>query len=131
MDDDAYRPGRCNIGGADLRARARLGWIATAIAVVVAGALVPLDVSPWWALLVAPPTYVGASGLLQARAGFCVGYAAAGRYGFGRSRGPTGRVADEESRAADRARARSLNGAAARWTLAATAVAAVLAAVIP
>lgn len=128
MDEAGYRPGACNIGDVDVRTRARLGRIGVAVAVVVAGAIVALDPSPWWSLLVAPPAYVGATGLLQARARFCVGHAAAGRHGFGDAPGPSGRVEDEGSRAADRARARELNGAAARWTILAAAAAAALAA---
>lgn len=124
--DDEYQPGSCNIGPADVRARARLGQVGVAVALLVAVLVASFASSPWWALLVAPPAYAGATGLLQARARFCVGFAAAGRYGFGASRGPTGRVTDEAARAADRERARRLNSSAARWTIAVTALAVLL-----
>jgi hypothetical protein len=73
-------------------------------------------------LLAAIPTYVGAIGMLQARAGFCVGYAAARSYGFGSSRGTTGTVEDDEAYAADRARARQINAQAARATILVAAI---------
>jgi hypothetical protein len=118
---DGYVPGACNIGAADVRARARIGWAGVVATIVLAAVLLALRVPPWAMLLTMPTAYVAATGLLQARARFCVGYAAAGRYGFGEQRGPTGRIVDAAARAADRARARQLNGRAARWTIAVVA----------
>jgi hypothetical protein len=123
MDEplDDYVPGVCNIGGADVRARAAIGWIGVVATVLVAAVVLVLDTHPAFMLLVAIPAYVAATGHLQARARFCVGYAAAGRYGFGASRGPTGRVADDANLAADRATARRINGRAAQLTILVTA----------
>jgi hypothetical protein len=116
-----YVPGTCNIGDVDARARARVGWAGVGATIALAVGVLAIGAHPAWMLAVAAPAYVAAIGLLQARSRFCVGYAAAGRYGFGDSRGPTGAVADGEHRAADVARARTINGRAARWTILATA----------
>jgi hypothetical protein len=124
---DKYVPGVCNIGGADVRARATVGWIGVAGTILVAAVVLALDPHPAFMLLAAVPVYVAATGHLQARARFCVGYAAAGRYGFGASRGPTGRIEDDASIAADRATARRINGRAAQLTILVTAVLAALA----
>jgi hypothetical protein len=123
MDEtlDEYVPGVCNIGGADVRARATIGWIGVVATVLVAAAVLALDASPAFMLLAAVPSYVAATGHLQARARFCVGYAAAGRYGFGASRGPSGRVEGDANLAADRATARRINGRAAQLTIVVTA----------
>jgi hypothetical protein len=55
-------------------------------------------------LLVAIPAILSASGYLQAYFKFCAGFGAAGVYNFD-DVGTTDRIADEASRALDRARA--------------------------
>jgi hypothetical protein len=127
---DEYVPGTCNIGAVDARARARVGWAGVAATVALAGGVLAIGAHPAWMLAAAVPAYVAAIGLLQARSRFCVGYAAAGRYGFGSSRGPTGAVADDEHRAADVARARRINALAARWTIVVAAALVVVAALV-
>lgn len=94
-----------------------MGWFGVAASVLIAAFVLRLGLPPALMFTVVVPVYVAAIGLLQARAGFCVGYAAAGSYGFGDETGATGTVEDDESRAADVQRARKLNGQASRLTI--------------
>lgn len=119
--EDQYVAGACNIGGADVTARRRAGWFGVVATAIVAIAVLALGAPPLGMLITAPFAYVAAIGHLQARARFCIGYAAAGRYGFGDRRGPSGAVEDAAARAADRDRARAVAGSAARWTILVTA----------
>lgn len=124
MTRSEYVPGVCNIGEAEITRRRRGGWIALVVTVVVLVALNWWDVNRWWKLLVFFPAAASASGLLQARLRFCVGFSRAGVFNFGEL-GERHRVSDEKARAADRFRGSQINLYSA-FIGAAVAVAAVL-----
>jgi hypothetical protein len=101
---DAYVPGVCNIGPAEIARRRRAGHtgaIATAIVLtilVLAHAPTPLR------LLVFFPVAIAASGYLQAWLRFCAGFGWAGVFNFG-AVGRTDEVTEAHARARDRAMA--------------------------
>ena len=98
-----YVAGVCNIGPAEIARRRAVGWIGLVIAVAVFVALTWAGVGRWWRLIVFVPATMAASGFLQARNRFCVGYARMGISNFGEI-GQRQRVESEAARSADRAR---------------------------
>ena len=100
-DGSAYQPGTCNIGPAEVARRQRAGHVGLAATVVLFAGLVAVKAPPVARFVVALPAAAAASGYLQARFRFCVGFASRGVYNFG-AVGPTFGVEDEAARAADR-----------------------------
>jgi len=98
-----YVAGVCNIGPAEIARRRAMGWIGLGVAVAVFVLLTWAGVGRWWRLVVFLPASLAASGFLQARSRFCVGYARMGISNFG-AIGQTQAVEDEAARSADRAR---------------------------
>ena len=73
-----YIPGVCNINPVEIRRRRQAGHIGLVLSVVVIVGLIALH-APWYLRLVAfLPLFLSATGYLQARHKFCVGYASAG-----------------------------------------------------
>lgn len=103
-----YQPGVCNIGPAEIARRQRAGHAGAIASVVVVGALVAVGAPPITRLVVAVPATLAASGYLQARARFCVGFASKGVWNFG-ALGQTHAVTDDDARARDRATARRIS----------------------
>lgn len=103
-----YVPGVCNIGGAEAANRRRIGIGGAIVALALAAALIALD-APWaLGLLVALPSFVAATGLIQARSRFCAGYGMSGMSNFRDVLGAHHTTGDPQSLAADRARARRI-----------------------
>ena len=98
---DAYRPGACNIGPAEIARRRQGALIALAIAIVIGVALVAVDAPAWMRIAVFPPLAGALISLEQVRRGFCVGFALAGIRNLGPVGSPEG-VTDAADRAADR-----------------------------
>lgn len=73
-----YIPGVCNINTAEIKQRRAAGHIGLAATVAMLVALVVLDVTPWARVIVFLPALLAASGYLQARNKFCVGYGGSG-----------------------------------------------------
>lgn len=103
----AYAPGVCNIGPAEIARRRRAGHVGLAAATAVFAGLAALKAPPAARFAVALPAAVAASGYLQARFHFCVGFGSRGLYNFGEL-GPTIEVDDDAARAADRAKSLQL-----------------------
>ena len=120
-----YQPGVCNIGPAEIARRRRAGHIGLVAALALFAVLAAIDAPDWTRLLVAIPAIGAASGYIQARLKFCAGFGSRGIFNFG-DVGPTERVADDEDRARDRARARQIGAASIAIGLAAGVIAAVL-----
>jgi hypothetical protein len=123
---DAYRPGVCNIGPAEISRRRRAGHIGLIVTVVLFLVLVALHVPPVVRLIVGLPAAGAASGYLQAAFKFCAGFASQGVFNFGQL-GQTHEVVDPEARARDRRRANQI----LLGSLIVGVVAAVVAAVLP
>lgn len=96
-----YVPGVCNIGPAERRQRAMMGWIGLAITVVALVLFVALDVPTPVRVLVAIPAALAANGFLQSALHFCVGFAMRGLYNLGDKLGTEENVLDAEMRKAD------------------------------
>jgi hypothetical protein len=76
---DSSEPGACvNIGRAERRKRWVFGAVAFATALIGFGALSVAEVPRLWRLSLFFPAWLGALGLLQARAGTCVALARRG-----------------------------------------------------
>ena len=99
-----YQPGVCNIGPAEIARRRRAGHTGLVIAIGLFAALVVVGAPDWTRFLVAIPAIVSASGYIQAHVKFCAGFGSTGVFNFGEL-GPTERVASDDDRARDRARA--------------------------
>jgi hypothetical protein len=112
IDEPVYQPGACNIGPAEIARRRRAGHIGLGSAAVLLAGLAAVNAPPAARFAVALPAAIAASGYLQARFRFCVGFGSRGIYNFGQV-GPTLEVADETARAADRAKAIQLGLASA------------------
>jgi hypothetical protein len=105
MDEpDDYRPGRCNIGAAEIAKRRRAGQ-AGALATLGTLAVLAAVRAPAPVRLVAiAPATIAASGYLQARLRFCAGYGYRSLVAFG-DVGSTHQVEDAVARQRDRRRA--------------------------
>jgi len=99
-----YVPGQCNIGQAEIAGRRRAGHVGVVATIGLLAVLIAIGAPPLTRLIVAVPAAVAASGYLQARLRFCAGFGSRGVYNFD-AIGTTERVADDEARRLDRARA--------------------------
>jgi hypothetical protein len=123
--DGAYQPGVCNIGPDEIAHRRRAGHAGAVVTLALLAALLLLGVPPAWRLLIAIPAAGAAITYLQAILQFCVGFAMAGVFNFGRV-GRVTSVADDAARRADRARAARMIVAGCAIGLAVGALAALL-----
>jgi hypothetical protein len=98
---EAYRPGVCNIGSAEITRRRRSAIGLTLAAVLVAGALVASGLPPVSRLLVLPLAAGASVTWLQVVRRFCVAFGVVGIRNFG-GRGTVESVDDAAARAADR-----------------------------
>ncbi|MGH2513778.1 MAG: hypothetical protein ACRDGQ_13980 [Candidatus Limnocylindrales bacterium] len=101
--EDAYQPGICNIGPAEIARRRRAGDVGLLVTIIVLVVLVVLQVPSLVRLLVALPAAGAASGYLQAALKFCAGFGSRGIFNFG-PLGATEKVAEPSALARDRAR---------------------------
>jgi len=99
-----YQPGACNIGHAERRKRYLGGVLGFGATALLVAAVATLQAPPVWLLAAVGPLFVGFLGVLQARAGFCVGFAMAGVYDVSDDGGQR-RPAPEDGQRADRKRA--------------------------
>ena len=103
-----YIPGMCNIGPAERRMR-RLGGIAGSLAtVLLLGLLIVTDAPTWWRLIIIIPAAGAATGFLQDRLHFCVGFGMKGIYNVINSAGVVDNVEREEYRLKDKKKAQRI-----------------------
>ena len=100
--DDGYRPGACNIGPAEIRARRQSGHVGLAVTAGLLASMLIFRVDPIWRLLLFIPAAGAASGYLQAAMRFCANYGWRGVFNFGDQIRDTIHVADPAAAAADR-----------------------------
>jgi hypothetical protein len=124
-EPNAYQPGVCNIGPAEIRRRQLAGITGVAAAVGLGALLLILDAPPASRLLVALPLAAGFSGLLQARLKFCANYGWRGIRNLG-AIGEVERVEASEARRADRRKALTIFAVSAAGGLAVAAALALL-----
>jgi hypothetical protein len=104
---DEYRPGRCNIGSAEIARRRRAGHVGLLATLALLAGLLATDAPAPSRFLVALPAAGAAVGYLQAWLRFCAGFGSRGVFNFG-ALGQVQRIDDPASRAQDRARARQI-----------------------
>jgi hypothetical protein len=99
-----YQPGACNIGHAERRKRYRSGVAGFAATALLVAGVAAFDASQTWLLAAVAPLFGGFLGVLQARAGFCAGFAMAGVYDVSET-GGSRQSAPAHGQRADRRRA--------------------------
>ncbi len=104
----AYVPGVCNIGPAEIRRRRQSGWVGLAVTVVLWGGFLIFRVPAPWRLLLFFPAAMGATGFIQAALHFCAGFGTRGVFNFGPEVGKTDTVEQAEFRRKDRRKARQI-----------------------
>jgi len=114
MADSEYRPGACNIGGAEQRRRRLLGAGSLALAFAYLAVVLIAGYPETYILGSFIFLYGGVLGLLQARRQFCAGYAVAGHYGFDDAEGT---VEDSDAHSRDIRQALLITGQALAATV--------------
>jgi hypothetical protein len=104
-ETNAYIPGVCNIGRAEIAKRKQAGWIGAIVTIAVWFILFAVRVPAAWQLLLFIPASMAASGFLQAYMHFCAGFGSRGLFNFGPKAGKTETVMQAEFRAKDRKKA--------------------------
>lgn len=122
---DAYIPGVCNINRAEIAYRQRVGYIISAIFVVMLLAMIALKLPVLSRLVLFVPGMLLADCFLQAKNKFCVSYGAAGQHNANEG-GKATTIADKTAVAKDKARARQINLQAAGIGVALTLIALVI-----
>lgn len=102
---ETYVPGVCNIGPAEIRQRARGGYTALAVTVVLEVFFLVVKTPPYLRLLVFLPASAAAIGFIQARMHFCAGFGMKGLFNVVSDLGKTDTVEQAEFRAKDRQKA--------------------------
>ncbi len=97
-----YQPGKCNIGGPEVRHRKAAGWLGLTLAVGLWAAFEQFDTVPAARLIIFFPAFLTALGFLQARRRFCVAYGLAGSYNVSSAAPHTSRIENPDDRLKDR-----------------------------
>lgn len=103
----SYIPGMCNINPKEIAQRRRIGHIGLSITILLAFLLLFIDLSPWLRLIIFIPTFLAATGYLQAKNKFCVGYANAQQHHA--DDGTVVDIDDKSALAADKKKAQLIN----------------------
>jgi hypothetical protein len=109
MPHQAYEPGVCNIGPAEIRRRRAGAVLGTVVTLVVAVVIFALGLPHPVRLLIDLPAAGAIVGWLQALLRFCVGFARLGVFNFGEL-GPMEKIADRAAHRADQRRAAQMIG---------------------
>ena len=100
-----YIPGVCNIGPAERRMRRMTGVVGAVVTVAFFVILLVADAHWLWRLVLVIPATAAATGFLQDRLHFCVGFGMKGIFNVINSAGVTDNVELEEFRQQDRRKA--------------------------
>jgi hypothetical protein len=117
-----YRPGSCNIGGAEVRRRRNYGIAGIVLSIAFYVFTYSMHAPKGVRALIFFPLSLGAIGWYQSRRKFCLAFGLSGVFNFG-NLGEVSRVADPAQRSADRAEAMKM---LARATLTAAVFALIL-----
>ncbi len=108
--NQAYVPGVCNIGRAEISQRMRFGYIGLAVLVVLWAVFIVFGVAAPWRFFLFLPATSGAAGFLQAAFHFCAGFGFKGVFNFRAAVGETDTVEQADFRRKDRAKALQIVG---------------------
>ena len=109
MSEHYYTPGVCNINEPEIAYRKKAFYLGIATGVPLLVFLLVVKASPYTAIVMFLPVWIGAIGYLQAKNKFCVGYAASGLFNSSPEYAETKAIVDESSKKLDKARARKIN----------------------
>jgi len=110
VKETKYIPGVCNINPAEIRRRKNIGFMGLGTLVVLGALLFSIKALPIVWLVVFVPSFIMATGFLQAKYRFCVGYASAGMQHAGES---AAKIENQDAMVQDQRRARQINMQAA------------------
>jgi hypothetical protein len=105
----SYVPGVCNINYEEIAQRRKAGHLGLGIFVVVFVALLFMNISRYYRIILFLPALLGAIGYLQARNHFCVGYAGSGLQNAEEGSDKATAIIEKEALAADKKKARQMN----------------------
>jgi len=105
-DQTRYIPGMCNINQSEIKKRRLVGFVGFGVLVVAMVLFFVFDLPQWSRAILFVPAFVMATGFLQARNKFCVGFAGAGMQHTNES---TEKIEDENAKKADAKKARQIN----------------------
>lgn len=119
----AYVPGVCNINRKEIANRRMIGYVGLAVSLVLLITLIALSLSRYYRLIIFVPAVISASGFLQAKNRFCVGYAGAGQHNAEEGSDAAVKITDESALAKDKSKSSRINRQSFAIALAATAIA--------
>jgi hypothetical protein len=128
--ETAYIPGVCNINAKEVAAQRHTGHIGLALSLIVIGALFTLHAPAEFGFVAAVPFWMVASGYIQARNRFCMGYGRAGTQIADEHITRFVQVISNQDRYKDMLRAAQLRAQAGLWAAGGGAVVAAALAVI-
>lgn len=102
-----YIPGMCNINPAEITKRRRIGYAGLAASVLLLVVFIVFDASWWIRIIIFIPAFTSATGFLQAKNKFCVGFAGANIQNA--DNGEKVKITDTKSLLLDRLKARKMN----------------------
>jgi hypothetical protein len=105
----AYVPGVCNINPDEIKKRRNVGHVGLAIFVVLLIVLLVLSINRYVRIILFLPAFLSATGYIQAKNKFCVGYGGAGMQHADTDSDKAIKVIEDTALAADKKRTRQLN----------------------
>src|SRR3990167_1705006 len=107
MSETNYIPGICNINPAEIKKRQFVGHLGLSASIAFIAMVLVGNLDWYVRLFIFFPTFVAATGYLQAKNKFCVGYAGAGKHNA--DDGAVEAVTTSESLQADKRKAQTIN----------------------
>lgn len=120
-----YIPGMCNINQAEIMKRRRIGYLGLAASSLLLAVFIAFDAEWWMRLVIFIPAFTSATGFLQARNKFCVGFAGANMQ-HADDDGEAIEITDKKSLQLDKQKAQKINLQAFGIALIATVVTVIL-----
>jgi len=119
-----YVPGVCNINPKEIANRRMTGFIGLAATLVLIVLFITVDFDRWFRLIVFVPAFLMATGFLQAKNKFCVGFAGSDMHHA--DDGEAVKITDNKSLLLDKIKAKKINLQAFGIAIAVTIIAILL-----
>jgi hypothetical protein len=108
-DTPIYVPGVCNINTEEIARRRKIGHVGAAALMILFIVLFATSLSRYVRIILLIPAFLSATGYLQARNKFCVGYASAGQQNATEGSKVASSIKDKSAIATDKKKARVMN----------------------
>jgi hypothetical protein len=108
-DTPIYVPGVCNINTEEIARRRKIGHVGAAALMILFIVLFATSLSRYVRIILLIPAFLSATGYLQARNKFCVGYASAGQQNATEGSKAASSIKDKSAIATDKKKARVMN----------------------